>query len=111
MTDKCPDCDRPFAEGLRAYKWGGQCGIQLPRTEHNDTTELELNCCTVALAGAREKLRASEAEVTRLRQKITRLRQKSPPERSVMKHVVTAVGRDAAEQDGRDAAKKEKGHT
>jgi hypothetical protein len=49
VSETCPDCGRPFATGLRSFRWGGACGMQLSRTENNDTTELELSCATVAL--------------------------------------------------------------
>lgn len=67
MSEMCPDCGRPFAAGLRSYRWGGACGLQLSRTEHNDTNELELNCATVTIALLRQKLAASEREVARLK--------------------------------------------
>lgn len=65
MSD-CPDCGRPFAKGAREYRRGGACGLELSRTEHNDTNELELSCRTVQVERLKYQLASALARAEAL---------------------------------------------
>lgn len=60
MTELCSGCRRPQAHTFVEYREGNMCGIELPRTECNDTDMLLLNC--------------AEAEIDRLRSEVATLK-------------------------------------